>query len=109
MRESSCLCVPGSRAATTVRLNIRWREIRLRMILAPGASQRATDCSAHNQQKHNRRDQKESADFHAENDAWRSVIAVVDFAYDCGFVVSVVDHRVFVGGCIVDCVVVLEA
>ena len=79
------------------------------MILAPGASQRATDRSAHDQQQHDRGNQEECADFHAEDDSWRSVIAVVDFADDRGFVVPVVDYRVFVGGCIVDGVVVLEA
>ena len=79
------------------------------MVLAPGAPKRATDRSAHDQQKHDRRDQEESADFHAEDDSWRPVIAVVDFAYDRGLVVAVVDHGVFVGGSIVDGVVVLEA
>lgn len=78
------------------------------MILAPGASQRATDRSAHNQQKHDRRDQEECSHFHAKDDSWGSVIPVVDFADDRGFIVPVVDYRVFVGGCIVDGVVVLE-
>lgn len=109
MHKTSFLHVPRSRAATTVRRNVRRREIRLHMVLTPGASQRATDCSTHDQEKHYRSDQEESPDFHAEDDSWRSVIAVVDFAYDCGLVVPVMDHRVLVGRCIVDCVVVLEA
>lgn len=79
------------------------------MVLAPGASKRATDRSAHDQQKHDRGDQEECSHFHAEDDSWRSVAAVVDFADDGRFIVPVVDYRVFVGGCIVDGVVVFEA
>ena len=79
------------------------------MVLAPGTSQRATDRSAHDQQQHDRGDQEECSHFHAEDDSRRSVISVVDFANDRGFVVPVVDYGIFVGGCIVDGVVVLEA
>ena len=78
------------------------------MILAPGASQRATDRSAHDQQQHDRGNQEKSLNFHAKDNSWRTVIAVVGFAYGRRFVVPVVDYRVFVGGCIVDGVVVLE-
>lgn len=79
------------------------------MVLAPSTSQRATDRSAHDQQKHDRGNQEECSDFHAEDDSWRSVIGVVDFADDSGFIVPMVNYRVLVGGRIVDGVVVLEA
>lgn len=107
--EGFLSCIPRSRAAITVRLDVRRRVIRLHMVFAPGASQRATDRSADDQQKHDRGDQEECSHFHAEDDSWRSVVSVVDFADGRGFIVAVVDYGVFVGGCIVDCVVVLEA
>ena len=103
------LCIPGRRADTTVRLDVRRRVIWLHMVLAPGASQRATDRSAHDQQKHDRGNQEECSDFHAEDNSWRSVIGVVDFADDRGFIVPMVYYRIFVGGRIVDGVVVLKA
>ena len=54
--EGFLSCIPGSRAATTVRVDVCQRGFRLHMVLVPGASQRATDRCADDQQKHDRGD-----------------------------------------------------
>lgn len=71
----------------------------LHMVLAHIlASHSTTDCSADNEQHHDKRYEKEGADFHAEDDPWRAVIVVV-LAVVWWFIVTIVKNGIFVRRC----------